>query len=124
MVGMDHDQLAAHFQADMKSAVDRMRSEIGYHPTVFIRMLAQYGAVGAARRLLASPTAQYGFEKLFEHHKLAESMEAFVVLPWYQPLFTWEELMVAEDRLSLVDFDVAAHRTTTPPPAWAVEGQA
>lgn len=43
MVGMDHDQLAAHFQADMKSAVDRMRSEIGYHPTVFIRMLAQYG---------------------------------------------------------------------------------
>lgn len=116
---MDLDDLSAHFQQDMKAAVDRMIGSLGYKPTSFLRMMADYGAVGAAKRLLSSPTYQYGFEKLYEHHRLEWSVEAHVVLPWYRDLFTFDEILAAEDRLSLVDFDVASFVAGAPAPSWA-----
>jgi len=116
---MRQDDLAARFQRDMKHAVDVMIRQLNYHPTVFIRMLSDYGAVGAAKRLLATPRYQYGFEKLFEHNRLDYSVEAFVVLPWYQALFTPSEVQTAEDRLALMGFDVAGHRARSTAPDWA-----
>ena len=116
---MNQDELSAHFQSDMKAAVDRMIRVIGYKPTSFLRMMADYGAVGAAKRLVASPNYQYGFEKLYEHHRLEWSVEAHVVLPWYRDLFTFDEILASEDRLALFDFDVQAFMASAPPPAWA-----
>ena len=116
---MNADDLAARFQTDMKHAVDLMARELHYHPTVFIRMLIDYGAVGAAKRLLATTGYQYGFEKLFANHRLDYSVEAFVILPWYQPLFTPAEIQTAEDRLGLAEFDVAAYLARVRAPDWA-----
>jgi len=116
---VNHDELSVRFQTDMKRAVDLMARELNYHPTVFIRMLSDHGAVGAAKRLLSTSGYQYGFEKLFENHRLEYSVEAFVILPWYQPLFTFEEIQTAEERLGLVEFDIAAYLARVAPSGWA-----
>lgn len=115
---MEQDELSSRFQRDMKQAVDRMFRELNYHPTVFLRMLTDYGAVGAAKRLLSNPNYQQGFEKLFEHRRLEWSVEAHVVLPWYQPLFTVDEVFIAEDRLEQVGFDPRAFVKQAPIPDW------
>lgn len=118
-MGAVPDELHARFQADMKRSVDLMARELNYHPLVFIRMLSDYGAVGAAKRLLAQAGYQYGFEKLFTSNRLEYSVEAFVILPWYQPLFTPSEIQIAEERLTLVDFDVEGYLSRVGPPNWA-----
>lgn len=115
---MDQDELSSRFQLDMKQAVTRMVRELNYHPTVFQRMLADYGGVGAAKRLLMSPNYQAGFETLFEHRRLEWSVEAHVILPWYQPLFTFDEVFTAEDRLMQVDFDPRVFVAQRAVPEW------
>jgi hypothetical protein len=116
---MNLDEVSAHLQRDMKAAVDQMIHVLGYRPTAFLRMVADHGAVGAAKRLLTSPNYEYGFEKLYEHHRLEWSVEAHIVLPWYRDLFTFDEILTAETRLALVDFDVEAFVAEATPPAWA-----
>lgn len=117
--GMNHDEVSANFQRDMKAAVDKMIHVLGYRPTAFLRMIADHGAVGAAKRLLSSPSYQYGFEKLYEHDRIEWSVEAHVILPWYRDLFTFDEVLTAETRLELVDFDVKPFVAAATPPAWA-----
>jgi len=113
------DELHARFQTDMKRSVDLMARELNYQPVVFIRMLSDHGAVGAAKRLLGQAGYQYGFEKLFTSNRLDYSVEAFVILPWYQPLFTPSEIQTAEERLILVEFDVEAYLSRVRAPDWA-----
>jgi len=120
---MNLDEVSAHFQRDMKAAVDQMIHVLGYRPTAFLRMVADHGAVGAAKSLLSSPNYQYGFEKLYEHHRLEWSVEAHIVLPWYRDLFTFDEILTAETRLALVDFDVEAFVAGAAPPTWAESRQ-
>ncbi len=73
--------------------------EFGYVPNYFIRMLAEYGAVETARRLLANSDARTGLFKLWELGLLHESMEGLVVQERFKPLFTKEEIAEARRRL-------------------------
>ena len=47
-----------------------------------------------------------GFTRLWEERMLEYSVEAVVLKPKYQPLFTEHEREVARDRLERHDFDV------------------
>jgi hypothetical protein len=116
---MNHDEVSAYFQRDMKAAVDNMIHVLDYRPTTFLRMVADHGAVGAVKRLLSSPNYQYGFEKLYEHGRIEWSVEAHVILPWYRSLFTVDEVLTAENRLELVDFDVEHFVAVSTAPTWA-----
>lgn len=71
----------------------------GYVPTYFMQMLAEYGGVGAAKRLLAKLEPQEGLFELWRLELLHESMEAVVVQEKYQNLFTKEEVAEAHHRL-------------------------
>jgi hypothetical protein len=51
-------------------------------------MVVEHGGPEAARRLLAGAHAQLGLETLRWHGRLGESVEAYVLLPRYQSLFT------------------------------------
>ena len=66
----------------------------GYNPVRFTGLIVQKGsAVAAAKQLLADPRHTfYGFERLWEMGELRRSVEFVANLPWFQPLFTDQEL--------------------------------
>lgn len=71
----------------------------GYRPSLFQRMIAESGAVGTARRLLASPTLSDGFQYLWEHGLLRHSIEHAVLDEQFAALFSDVERAVARQRL-------------------------
>jgi hypothetical protein len=94
---------------------------IRYNPTYFNQMVADLGPVEATRRLVMATTVSDGFTKLWEHGRLAMSVEALVILPWYSPLFDPAVPAGARQRLADYGFDVEAYlatRTSTPPDWW------
>lgn len=93
---------------------------LGYTPTRFIQMVAEFGGLGAAHALLSGPVASDGFTQLWEMHRLDMSVEANVLLPWFQDLFTWEEQTNARRKLEAHGFDVDAYLANARlyPPDW------
>lgn len=111
----------AHFYAEIREGTERLKREIGYNPTYFNRMVADHGPIEATRRLVMADTVSEGFTKLWEHGRLAMTVEALAVLPWYAPLFDEEVVARARRRLADYGFDVDAYiaqRTADPPPWW------
>lgn len=87
---------------------DRLQREIGYNPTRFRQMVAEHGGLGAARLLLDGPDASDGFTTLWEAQHLDLSVEAHVLLPRFEALFTPAERQAARRRLEDHGFDVDA----------------
>ncbi|WP_143139020.1 hypothetical protein [Lentzea waywayandensis] len=69
-------------------------------------MLTDHGAVEAARRLVLDPKPTYGLWRLQELDRLDASVEMWVLLPWYEPLFDQSIREQAERKLRLLDVDV------------------
>jgi hypothetical protein len=111
----------AQFHAEIREGVERLKREIGYNPTYFNRMVADYGPIEATRRLVMADSVSDGFTKLWEHGELAMSVEALVILPWYAPLFNADVVARARQRLADYTFNVDAYlrsRTANPPSWW------
>jgi hypothetical protein len=77
-------------------------------PVLFRWMLAEHGAVQAARRLVLNKDPSYGLWRLQTINKLDMSVEMWVLLPWYEPLFDPEVRDQAECKLCLLRVDVAS----------------
>jgi hypothetical protein len=71
----------------------------GYRPTIFQRMVAERGAVGAARQLLGAGALSDGFRWLWEHRMLQHSVENAVLDETFADLFSADEREVARRRL-------------------------
>lgn len=114
--------LARLFDQHVRADVSYLKTR-GYNPSRFTALIAQSGGVlPAAKRLLADPRSTfYGFQKLWEMGELARSVEFAANLPWFQSLFTDQELQAGRTRLELHDFPVEARLAdaTANPPAWA-----
>jgi hypothetical protein len=93
------DTLEGAFHEAMVGVYRRAKDECGYNATRFLRMVTELGGLGAAKRLLAAKELSEGFVKLWELGRLDISMEALVLEPKWQELFTEEELMSARQRL-------------------------
>jgi hypothetical protein len=123
---MNHDmkQLTARYSAFIHEGIPRLR-KLGYNPTQFLEMVHTAGdAVQATKRLLASPRhTSYGFQRLYVLGRLEDSVEFAALLPWFEPLFTADELKEARTRLILHDFPVEAklRAATAIPPTWIEE---
>ncbi len=94
------------FTEAMRQIYRRAAAELDYRPTRFLQMVDELGGVATARELLAAPV-QEGFTTLWEHGRLDLSMEALVLQPPWNPLFTEAELAEARRRL-----DEAGYRGT------------
>ncbi len=94
-------ELTDRFEAELRETV-RVAKTIGYSPTVFNRMLSDHGGVTTAKRLIVSGDIQSGFERLAKLGQPEISMEATMLKPEYQSLFTTDELNAARWRLSQV----------------------
>lgn len=107
--------LAQEFEHDMREGVRKCR-EFGYVPTLWIRMMSEHGAVGAAKHLLHGTRASDGFTRLWEEGRLDLSVEFVVLWPKYADLFTGAERAEARRRLEMYEFDVdralASHSST------------
>ena len=73
--------------------------EHGYNPTFFIQMLAEYGGVETAKRLLVKTEPQTGLFELWHLGLLHESMESIVLQEKFHSLFSAAELAEAHQRL-------------------------
>jgi hypothetical protein len=113
--------LARRFHQHVLADVAYLKSH-GYNPARFIALVSQTGgAVAAVKQLLADPRHTFdGFERLWEMGELARSVEFAANLPWFQPLFTDQELQAGRSRLALHDFPFEARiaAAATEPPVW------
>jgi hypothetical protein len=102
----------------------QLKNEIGYDPTRFSQMVAEHGGREAVRLLLKGRDA-YGFTTLWEAGRLEMSVEAMVLLPWYEQLFADDERTKARRRLLDHQFDIDSfiQRRRVSPPPWTAEEQ-
>lgn len=77
----------------------RAKAEAGYTATRFLQMLTTSSGLEVARTLLHSSGVSEGYTALYQRGRLDLTVEALVLEPKWQPLFTPEELMIAQERL-------------------------
>jgi len=75
---------------------------IGYHPTRFLQMLGEHGAVATSIQLVMGN--HEGFERLWQLNRLDLSVEAIILRGPYRNLFPPEVLERARKKLEEVDF--------------------
>ena len=91
--------LEAEFTQALEGTVEAAKAH-KYVPTYFIQMLAEYGGVETAKRLLAKPGPQAGLFELYNLGLLHESMEAVIWdNPRFHKLFTKAEMEEVKRRL-------------------------
>jgi hypothetical protein len=88
---------------------ERLRDEVGYTATRFKQMLDEHGGVDTARLLLEGTTHSDGLDRLWTARRLDMSVEAIVLKPAYDALFTDDERATARFRLESYRFDVDAY---------------
>jgi hypothetical protein len=93
------NQLEAQFHKAMIDTYEDALHECGYRATAFLNMVLAHGGVETAKRLLAAGQAQSGLYELFTCGRLDLTVEAKVVSPEFQSLFTADELATARHRL-------------------------
>ena len=90
------DVLEKKFEAELIYKMQRAKKECKYNPTRFNQMLARYGGVETAKRLIRAEmeTGQTsdGFGTLFICGRLDLTMEDSVCKAEYQALFSKEEV--------------------------------
>ncbi len=82
-------------------AIYREARDIGYTPSIFLRMLNEKGALQTARQLINASQPSDGYTRLWELRRLDLSVEAVVHdnAEWHG-LFTQDELQRCKKRLT------------------------
>jgi hypothetical protein len=106
---VDQRELEMDFTRALLAMCDRFEKELEYSPKVLRRLLSEGGGVAAARQLVNTGPNQSGLDRLWEHGRLDQSLEAHVLLPEYTALFSDRERRKARRRLEDHGFDVTAY---------------
>ena len=96
---MPADRTTAFHRA-MLAIYTRARSECGYNAVRFLQMLAQHGGLETARLLLHARGVSGGYVALWERRRLDLTVEALVLQPEWQELFSDDERAIARARLA------------------------
>ena len=99
-------RLEMKFDEDMKELYFITKKECRYNATRFLQIVAEKGGVAAAKQLIARPGGTEGFEKLWECGRLYLSIEAYVLKPEYDSLFTEEEKRRCRELLMSMGYKV------------------
>jgi len=98
------------FNEDMKNIYFTAKKEIGYNATRFMQLVSQKGGLQAAKQLIAKEGGTYGFEVLWENKRLDLSVEALVLKPEYELLFSDEERQLCIERLKQFGYTISDQR--------------
>lgn len=71
--------LENEFDEDMRNIYTTAKKEIGYNATRFVQLLSGKGGVATAKQLIYRNGGTYGFETLWENHRLDLSVENLVL---------------------------------------------
>lgn len=88
------------FHDDMNNIYIIAKKELKYNASRFIQLVSKEGGLQAAKQLISKSGSTYGFEILWEHNRLDLSVEALVLRPEYQTLFTEDEKEICRKRLN------------------------
>ncbi|RSM86304.1 hypothetical protein DMH04_14145 [Kibdelosporangium aridum] len=102
----EYERLAHDFEDHLRHGYRYLVRRIGYRAKAFNEMVTMHGGVGAVQRLLRGRDTSEGFARLWETNMLQHSVEASVLRPEYEPLFTDDERATARRRLEDHQFDV------------------
>ena len=99
------EKLAKKFEEELKLKMLRAKKECKYNPTRFNQMLAAYGGIETAKRLISNAqktgNPSDGFSTLFICGRLDLSMEDSVCKSEYASLFTDEEIAYCKEVLGI-----------------------
>jgi len=101
----DDTDLEQQFHQAMVDVYLNAKSEAGYNASRFIQMVSEHGGLETARILIHSQEASDGFRALWEAKRLDLSVEALVLDPVWEDLFTADECEISRSRLSLYDYE-------------------
>lgn len=91
--------LESQFHEDMINIYNTAKKELGYNASRFKQLVAEKGGLQAAKLLISKEGGTYGFEVLWESKRLDLSVEAHVLKPEYEELFTQQERDICRERL-------------------------
>ncbi len=92
--------LEKEFDREMMSIYHRAKNEAGYNPTIFLKMIHEYGGLNTAKKLINTPTISDGYTALWEKNRLDLTVEAIVFdNPKWHTLFTDDEMKRIKKRL-------------------------
>lgn len=100
--------LEQQFHQAMLNIYEMAKHKTNYTPTYFLQMVLEGGGLEAARRLLQKNEVSEGFTTLWVNGRLDLTVEAHVIKPEFQPLFTIEEIAIAKQRLKEVGYAFSA----------------
>ena len=106
-MGTDMEKLKKKFEAEMVQIYTTAKEECGYNATRFLQMIGEKGGLAAAKTLIGRQGGTDGFARLWECHRLDLSVEAHVLKPEYEALFTEEERKLCRDRLEQFGYKTA-----------------
>lgn len=101
----ESDDVERAFEAAMIAIYATAKRDLGYNAKRFLQMITDHGGLAAARKLLHASAVSEGFTTLWERRRLDLSVEAHVLRPEYESLFTDSERRIAERRLKDYGFD-------------------
>lgn len=87
------------FDEAMLDIYRRAKAEAGYTATRFLGMVVERGGLETARYLLGAATVSEGYTALWERKRLDLTVEAMILLPEWQSLFSDAERRIAVSRL-------------------------
>jgi pimeloyl-ACP methyl ester carboxylesterase len=96
---LDEDTAGRVFTDELVHSVRRLAREFGYHPTRFMQLVGEVGAVNAARWFAADQEAQEGLSRLKELGAAHDSVEHMVLDPRFRALFSVEVRRIAHAKL-------------------------
>ncbi len=94
------------FHEDMNNIYFTAKKKLKYNASRFIQLVSKEGGLKAAKQLISKSGGTYGFEVLWENNRLDLSVEALVIRPEYQELFTEGEREVCRQRLKEFGYEL------------------
>ena len=89
----------SQFNEAMLNIYRRAKVEAGYNATRFLSMVVERGGLETARYLLHAATVSEGYTALWERQRLDLTVEAMILRPEWQALFSDVERRIAVNRL-------------------------
>jgi hypothetical protein len=90
----------AQFHEAMAEIYRRAKDEAGYPANIFIGMVADLGGLETARVLLHAKGVSAGYTALWERNRLDLTVEAVMLDPKWNSLFSDAERIIARKRLT------------------------
>lgn len=97
-------ELERKFNKAMINIYKQAKKELNYSATRLLQLVSEKGGVLAAKQLIAVSGGTQGFSVLYENKRLDLSIEALVINPEYQELFSQEEIDICNKRLKEYEY--------------------